>query len=489
MELKKQVLSFVEFIHENYSYMTEQEKELKTEELIVEWWNEHPKLDISKKSLAYWKGEEVKSSPSRAHNKVVNNLEEIIKAGKEKNILPKVVEELKNLSDGGVYVTYEGFQTDELLKALASTESGLGAWNNPNLKKYWDKFLSNYASILEKIKNGEDKKLIVSYTPLTDEIKKKLVEKIEERVNERVKALTNQGKKNYTPEKAIKEAKAILVAPKKDAQKIIREQIALPIEGSDITYEITYPNIENPMDNKMLNFFGDNEYKVSEEDKKEFSRLIDLNINEIVNSGGKIIEIKYSAGAITSRVRTKYSGNGQTGNQPSEDNNKILVEDRLKEINNTLLQLLDPYGKKYGSEIRKGKDESKPNMGPGWMEYDTSDDKFKYGPLYLAERNKNKNLSPRDFYSKREGDAQIQKEYDDVFGKFRGSYGKFIIVASFKEKEDEPGEERLIGEGEWNALISWKVNRDMNIRIIRGNSGGGKSYVGSEIKMTDCWKF
>jgi hypothetical protein len=128
-------------------------------------------------------------------------------------------------------------------------------------------------------------------------------------------------------------------------------------------------------------------------------------------------------------------------------------------------------------------------MGPGWMKYDTSGDKFKYGPLYITERNKNNNLTPREFYSKKSSNSQIQKEYDEVFGKFRGSYGKFEIIAKFTEKEDEPGEERLIGEGEWIAKISWKINKNTKIKIkIRsGSAGGGKSYVGSHPKVS-CWK-
>lgn len=496
MEEKKQVLSFAEFIYENYSYITEQQK-ADIENLIVQWWKDHPKLTVSRKSLAYWEGGEDKTAPSVYHNRVVSRLESLIKSGKEKTVLPKIVEELKKLSDDGVYITFTGFETNRVLKALKTPSNNedkiasIKIWDNPSLKEEWKKLISEYPEILDKIKKGKDreeKPLIVSYTPLTEEIKKKLLEKIEDRVNKRVKALASQGKKNYTQEKAIKEAKSILVAPKKDAQNIIKEEMTPPTEGELITYVLTYPNIDKPMDTKMINFFDDNEYKVREEDKKEFARLIEGNINEIVNSGGEIKKIKYSAGAITSRVRTKYSGNGETKNSPSEDNNKILVNDRLKEINGTLLSLLDPYSKKIGASIEKIEDESKPNMGPGWMKYDTSGDKFKYGPLYITERNKNNNLTPREFYSKRENNPQIQKEYDEVFGKFRGSYGQFQIVASFKKKEDEPGEERLIGEGEWIAKISWKINKNTQIKIKTGNAGGGKSYVGTAVK-TDCWNF
>jgi hypothetical protein len=489
MELKKSVLSFIEFINENYSYITEQKIDI--EGLIVEWWKDHPKLTVSTKSLAYWEGGEDKTAPNRYHNRVVNNLESIVKAGKEKNIIPKIIEELKKLSENGVYITFKGFEQDPILNALSKSNGGTGVWDNPQLKKDWEKLISDYPKILENIKKGKDREgnpLTVSYTELTPEIKKKLIEKIENRVNQRVKALTNQGKKNYTQEKAIKEAKSILVAPKKEAQNIIKEEMTPTTEGELETCEITYPNTEKPMDTKMLNFFGDNEYKVKDEDKKEFARLIKENIDEIINSGGKIEKIEYSAGAITSRVRTKYSGNGQTNNDPSEENNELLVKDRLKEINGTLSELLNPYASQLGSKIVKVEDESKPNMGPGWMKYDTSGDKFEYGPLYLAERNKNKELTPRDFYSKRDNNPQIQKEYDEVFGKFRGSYGKFFIVASFSGKEDEPGEEKLIGEGEWIAKISWKINKNTDIRIKTGNAGGGKSYPGGPVK-TECWKF
>lgn len=495
MELKKSVLSFIEFINENYSYITEQKIDI--EELIVKWWKEHPKLTVSTKSLAYWEGGEDKTAPNRYHNRVISRLEGLIEAGKETKSLPEIVKELKNLSEGGVYITFKGFEQDPILKSLKNKSdsedkaAAIKIWDNPQLKKDWEKLISDYPKILDNIKKGKDREgnqLTVSYTELTPEIKKKLIEKIENRVNQRVKALTNQGKKNYTQEKAIKEAKSILVAPKKEAQNIIKEEMTPPTKGELKTWEITYPNTGKPLDTKMLNFFDDNEYKVKEEDKKEFARLIKENINEIINSGGKIEEIRYSSGAITSRVRTKYSGNGQTNNQPDEKNNELLVKDRLNEINGILSELLNPYASQLDANIGKAEDESKPNMGPGWMKYDTSGDKFEYGPLYLAERNKNKELTPRDFYSKRDNNPQIQKEYDEVFGKFRGSYGKFVIVASFTEKEDEPGEEKLIGEGEWIAKISWKINKNIDIKIKTGNGGGGKSYPGGPVK-TECWKF
>lgn len=496
METKKQVLSFTEFVYENYSHITEQQKE-DIENLIVQWWKEHEDLTVSRKSLSYWEGGEDKQAPNVYHNRVVSRLESLIKSGKEKTVLPKIVEELKKLSDNEVYITFAGFKTNLVLDALKNKSDNedkivsIKIWDNPSLKEEWKKLISEYPEILDKIKKGKDrgeKPLIVSYTALTEEIKKKLLEQIEDRVNQRVKALTSQGKKNYTQEKAIKEAKAILVAPKKDAQNIIKEEMTPPEEGEIRTTEITYPNIGKPIDTKMLNFFDDNEYKVREEDKKEFARLIEGNINEIVNRGEKIISIKYHSGAITSRVRTKYSGDGKTNNEPDEINNKILVADRLKQINKTLSDLLDPYSKKLGASIEKIEDESKPNMGPGWMKYDTSGDKYKYGPLYIAERNKNNNLTPGGFYSKKSSNPQIQKEYDEVFGKFRGSYGKFEITARLREKEDEPGEEKLIGEGEWIAKISWKGNKNTQVKIIRGSAGGGKSYVGSSVK-TDCWNF
>ena len=140
METKKQVLSFAEFIYENYSHITEQQKE-DIENLIVQWWKDHEDLTVSRKSLSYWEGGEDKQAPNVYHNRVVSRLESLIKSGKEKTVLPKIVEELKKLSDNGVYITFAGFETNRVLDALKNKSDhddkivSIKIWDNPSLKE------------------------------------------------------------------------------------------------------------------------------------------------------------------------------------------------------------------------------------------------------------------------------------------------------------------------------------------------------------------
>lgn len=496
MEAKKQVLSFVEFIHENYSYIVEQK--LNTEDLVIKWWEKNKeKKSSAKKSLDYWIGatDEIKSRPSARQDNVLANLKQIVnspspngaKGTTDADVLNKIITSLESLSKNGVYL--QDFSGSFLNNIVRTSEDnyGLKVWKNPSLEKEKKQLISDVDKVISSFQSDKTRK--AAYTPLTDEVKKELISKIEERAQKRVKALTNQGKKNYTLEKAIDEAISIWIAPDKEAGSIEKIEGEAKGEGNQVTWNLSYPNKENPLDTKMLNFFGDNEYLVSAEDRQQFETLIKENIESITSAGGKIIAIAYSAGASTSKVRTSYQGKGKTGGPFDTKNNEILVKDRLEEINRVLRELLDPYATKAGIELTKQKDESAANRGPGWGEYSTENGKFEYGPLYEEARKKDSNLKPIAFYSpeKRKSDPAIKDEYEDVFGKFRGSYGEFSIVAEFKDKPDEPKTEDLIGIGSWKAKITWKVKPQDAPPPKRVDKGGGKSYVGVKLDKTSCF--
>jgi hypothetical protein len=315
---------------------------------------------------------------------------------------------------------------------------------------------------------------------------------IEARAQRRVQALTNQGKKEYTLEKAIAEAQSIWIAPDKEAGTIQKTEAQVEVTtGTPVTYTYSYPNKGNKFDTKMNNFFDDDKYEVSEKDKGEYAKMVKVNLDAIIQAGGTITKIVYSAGASTSKVGTRYAGKDKLGDHWSPENNKILVKDRISSINAVLEELLQPYASSAGIELTKQEDESAPNIGLGWKEYSKVGD-YEYGPLYEAARKNKSSLTPNNFYTleKRKDDPAIKEEYDEVFGKFRGNYGEFSVVATFEVGEDEPRKkEDLIGAGAWKAKIEWPREPQKAPKPRKVSGGGGKSYVGVKLEKTKCFAF
>lgn len=486
----------------------EQATQSNTEALVLAWWNKHKdKKSSAAKSLQWWSGASTqpKVSPSSKQDNVVANLKKIVNTPTPNGAngtnaaaaLTKIIVALENLSKNGVYIQdfsdknrVGKFGPGAFLDSLsARPDSGLKVWTNSGLADQRKAMLTNVDLIVKNINNpslgGKS-----AFTPLTDETKAQLIAQIEDRAQRRVKALTNQRKKGYTLEDAIKEAISIWIVPDKEAGSIQTEEAkTAATEGDPITYNYSYPSKENPFDTTMQNFFGDNEYQVSEKDKQVYSNMVKESLDSIIEAGGTITAIAYSAGASTSKVNTNYIGKGKTGDKWNSENNKILVKDRLASINAVLEELLQPYASSANIELTKQNDESAPNLGPGWNEYSTEGGKYKYGPLYEAARKTNSSLTPKEFYapSKRKSDSSINEEYNSVFGKFRGNYGEFSVVAKFTDKPIEPGKEELIGAGAWKAKIAWKVKPKKAPSPKKINRGGGKSYVGVNLNKTACF--
>jgi hypothetical protein len=476
--------------------------------LVLEWWNKNKDKPLTKRSLAYWNGAsgEVKGRPSAKQENVIANLKQIISLpgpGKgaqgtpDADSLNKIVVALENLSKGGVYI--QDFSDKEYgrkpgpgayLDMLTdrAPDKGPKVWQNSANDAQKNSMIQSVDQIVTNI-NTEGYGGKVAFTPLTDEVKNQLMTQIEARAQSRVKAI---GKKEYTLEKAIKEAQAIWIAPDKEAGTIQKTEAQGKVtDGAPVTYNYSYPSKENEFDTKMNNFFGDNKYEVREEDKQEYAKMVKENLDAIIQDGGKITNIVYSAGASTSKVGTRYAGKGKLGPTSSPENNKILVQDRISSINAVLEELLQPYASSAGIELTKQEDESAPNIGLGWTEYSKVGE-YEYGPLYEAARKNKSSLTPNSFYTlaKRNSDSAIKEEYDEVFGKFRGNYGEFSVVATFEVGEDEPGKDaELIGAGAWKAKIEWprKPKKAPKPKTVSG--GGGKSYVGVKLEKAKCFAF
>jgi hypothetical protein len=477
--------------------------------LVLDWWNKNKDKPLTKRSLAYWNGAsgEVKGSPSAKQENVIANLKQIISLpgpGKgaqgtpDADPLNKIVVALENLSKGGVYI--QDFSDTKYgrkpgpgayLNSLTRADSGLKVWQNTGLDAAKKLMIQNVDQVVTSI-NSPDYGGKASFTPLTDEVKNQLMAEIEARTQRRVQAFTNRGKKGYTLEKAIEEAQSIWIAPDKEAGTIQKTEAQGKVtDGAPVTYNYSYPSKENKFDTKMNNFFDDDKYEVSEKDKGEYDKMVKENLDAIIQDGGKITNIVYSAGASTSKVGTRYAGKGKLGDKWSPENNKILVQDRISSINAVLEELLQPYASSAGIELTKQEDESAPNIGLGWKEYSKVGE-YEYGPLYEAARKNKSSLTPNEFYTlaKRKSDSAIKEEYDEVFGKFRGNYGEFSVVATFEVGEDEPGKDaELIGAGAWKAKIEWprKPQKAPKPKTVSG--GGGKSYVGVKLEKAACFAF
>jgi hypothetical protein len=288
-------------------------------------------------------------------------------------------------------------------------------------------------------------------------------------------------------EEAISKAVTLTLDPVKGTSETSKIEGA-PVDA--IKYEFSYPDKNKPTDSLMQNLFGDNESTPTADQVEKFNNLVKTAISEVTNSDAQIVEISYYAGGITSKVGTKYLGKGKEDTIFKSENNVPLVNDRIKNLNDILLKALTDNAPK-GTSIIKGEDESSPNAGPGWYEYSTKNSEgqsiYTYGPLYEAARKTNSKMTPKEFYAARKDDSAIKSEYDEVFGKFRGSYGAFTITV--RSQSTEPSDTTEVSaSGKWRIVMAWKHREPLKFNFKIGASGGGGKSFGGGDAPTKCWK-
>jgi hypothetical protein len=473
----------------NYSYwkkVFEQAEQTTStvETAMISWWTNPPKdkADSAKKSLGYWNGQLDLTTIKKTDGLIKGlTLLQSKQTSLNAEIIKQVIDYLTKSKGAGVYITtFNNTHLGSLFGMIntlsAETIDKQILRLSDTLKLGVVDFNKGLATITKELE--QNKKVVVAITP---EDKASMVAKITERATAHAKA------NNQTVEKAIEKAISLRV---------------LPVEGTSTTtsvagqakeavrLEFSYPDKAKPEDSLMQNFFGDDISTPTPEQVEKFTTLVKTAIAEVTKGGAKITKVEYFSGGITSKVGTKYLGEGKKDTTWKSENNLILVKDRISKINAVLNKALTD-NVPAGTPITKGADESAPNAGPGWYEYSTKNSEgasvYTYGPLYEAARKTNSSSKPKDFYAARTSDSAIKAEYDQVFGKFRGSYGAFLIDSEMIPTEPSNDVE-VSASGKWKASISWKYNEPFKFNFKIGASGGGGKSYGGGASPTNCWK-
>jgi len=453
------------------------------ESAMIAWWEAAAEKGdtTAKKSLDYWNGGTGDVTIKKVTDTVINNLTILSTANTKfnKDIIKKVLDYVTKQKLAGVYLL-NGFASGSALSAFANPKIEIVSWatTNPSASNAISTFNSAVPTIdIITAELNKNKKIITAITPSD---KTSMVEKI------RNLAEIHGKQKELTIEESINKAASLYLRPAEGTSSVNK------IAGKSpevIQYEFSYPDKSKPESTEMQNLFDDNISVPTPEQVQKFTDLVKTAIDEVTKSGAKIVGINYFAGGRTSKVGTKYLGEGKTDTIWKSENNLILVQDRIAQLNKVLLKELTANSPK-GTVITKIEDEAAPNAGPGWYNYSTknsaSSSVYTYGPLYEAARKTNKSLIPKAFYSTREPGSAIEAEYNEVFGKFRASYGAFTL--NTQAAETIPVEDiEISASGKWNILIGWKYREPIKFNFrIGANGGGGKAYGGG-IAPTKCW--
>lgn len=456
------------------------------EKAMIDWWTNPPKdkKEEAAKSLSYWNGQ-IDETKLKYTNNLITHLTTLSNVNTvfNKDTIAKMLDYLTKQKAAGVYVMAIDPSTstlNSLLSEMARLTTNAQMW--ANTKKSTDPAVKefNMPESFTKISKTLDanKKVMVSMTP---QDKADMIAKITKNASVHAK------NKGQSVEEAIKDATSLYLRPVTGTSTTTKTEGAIKEE---VRYEFSYPDKGKPEDTIMQNFFGDNESVPTPEQVEKFNNLVKTAIAEVVKSGSEIKSITYYSGGITSKVGTKYLGEGKMDTTWKSENNVPLVNDRIKNLNEVILKALTAAAP-AGISISKGEDESSPNAGPGWYEYSTKNSEgasvYTYGPLYEAARKTNKSLIPKDFYAKRDTDTNIKAEYDAVFGKYRGSYGAFTInsIAASTEPSDTV---EISASGKWNISIGWKYREPIKFNFKIGATGGGGKVFAGGAAPTKCWK-
>ena len=453
------------------------------------------------------------------------------------NMVGVVTSWLENLANNGVYIktdtTFSNGTTGKIVKSLLRHMyfgNGSGIYDVKSfitmINKIKNQFPITTELTTEKIKkNALDQanveKSSTGYSPFTDENKIEALNYYKQKAQHQVSQSGKYSKNINSVDEAIEKAITIKVMKSSDSEVTRGENI--PGEVSTVSNVLTWPNIDNPTAeeaDKMNTMFGDDESRLPDETKTEINDYIYNSIKDLVGQGYKIEEITYGGYASTSKVRTAFKGvevdeqgqskiiydlNPDGSKKRSEENNAPLAQARVNSIETELKTIIDNAVKNIPivSEdlvITKEGSETEPNLGPGWKNYDPQtglDSKYGggYGPLYTKYRQGGGNETPQQFYGNRSdnhakqyglsGD-QLNTEYNEVYGPFRKNYGFVYVIATTSEPTEDitPTFE---GKGEYRYLINWK-SKSSSTRKVKGNPGGGKSFVGVKLNTTACPK-
>ena len=454
------------------------------EKAMIDWWTKRSdKEESAKKSLEYWNGQ-IDQTKLKYTDNLITHLTTLSKVNTvfNKDTINRVLDYVTKQKAAGVNIMSID-PTKSTLSLLLSTISKLSTnaqmWANTKNSTDTDVKEFNKPESFTQISKilESNKKIMVAMTP---QDKADVVAKITKL------AAVHAKNKGESVEESINNALTLWLRPVTGTSTVTK---TAGTPNEIVNYEFSYPDKGKPEDALMQNFFDDNESVPTPEQVENFTNLVKTAISEVTKSGATITGISYYAGGITSKVGTKYLGQGKMDTAWKSENNIPLVNDRIKNLNEVVLKALTD-NTPVGTDISKGSDESSPNTGPGWYEYSTKNSEgssvYTYGPLYEAARKTNRSMSPKEFYVKRDTDSTIKAEYDEVFGKYRGSYGAFTITAESSSTEPSDTIE-ISASGKWNISIGWKYREPFKFNFKLGASGGGGKVFAGGASPTDCW--
>jgi len=224
-----------------------------------------------------------------------------------------------------------------------------------------------------------------------------------------------------------------VIAPVVEFDSVVRTVTPAPDSNGNIPIvrTVTYPDIKDGNNAAAQNFFGDNQSQVTPEQKKIFAEYLQGAIKSLQDAGVTLTEIRYNAGASTSKVHTGYKGIGvPLDTVTTEDNNKILVQDRLNSINATLKAVIQENPIAKSLKIVENPSDSKPNQGPT---YAKGQWKFVNGKI-----------SPDQ-----------QAAYEKTYAPYRSSFGAFTLIGVTKPNLDTSTTVDYTGTGKWRIKLIW----------------------------------
>jgi hypothetical protein len=290
---------------------------------------------------------------------------------------------------------------------------------------------------------------------LSEEEKNALVAAGKIRVEKRVTALTNRGKK-VTYEGELKNIDSVQIKTRPGQTEQNSTVPPVPIE---IPYIATYP--DNTKQNPELQnfYFKDNTTEVSPEREEDFNIMVS-ELRSLIPQNEKIKEIRIQAGSTTSKVPTTYGRGKYNTIREGQENNITLANDRCAKIEESLKKIVAIYFPEDVDKTTIGERDLKPNNGPDYTEKERT-----------------------YFFGTGELDPGKKSEYESKYGPHKGSYGSVMVITEGISKEDFQPKEDEIKVNEYYLTITFKGGNDNppKKQRFRSKAGGGISTGGSPV--------
>ena len=218
---------------------------------------------------------------------------------------------------------------------------------------------------------------------------------------------------------------------------------------------------------KQQQKFPDNGYKLTDDVKPKIKAFIKAGIESMQKAGKTIKKIRYGGMSMTSKVPTTFGGVDDEGNvielKSGQQNNIKLAEARANSIASYLKSMLEGLGLPDVKLIAIN-NRTQPNEG---SPYTSKEREYFFGEFGKL-------------------DPKKKADYNSMYGPFRQNSGFVEITGEAKVTEEELTPS-YTGNTGYTYLIKWGTRIKTPIKLnIRGSAGGGKSFVGVDLKTRDC---